>query len=792
MWSAKHVLILFVLFINCPVAPVFSQSLSSFDLSAVHLGAGPFNDAQLTDLRYILALDPDRLLVPFQREGGISTKATSYGNWENTGLDGHIGGHYLSALSLMYASTGHPETKRRLDYMIDKIAECQNKSDDGYVGGIPGGRAAWKEIHDGKINAGSFSLNGKWVPLYNIHKLFAGLYDAYILGKNDKAKTVFLKLCDWFVVLTSPLSEKQFQEMLRSEHGGMNEVFAFAFELTRDKKYLDIARKLSHRTILNPLLSKRDSLTGLHANTQIPKVVGFQTIAKASDDTAWSAAASFFWHTVVEKRTVSIGGNSVREHFHPSNDFGPMIESNQGPETCNTYNMLRLSKALFLSNPDLAYLDYYERALYNHILSSQHPSRGGFVYFTPMRPRHYRVYSNPQESFWCCVGSGLENHGKYGELIYAHSEKDLFVNLFIPSTLDWKERDIQVRQETRFPFQEASTLILNLKRPSRFVLNIRHPSWVRSGELKISVNGTIAVTSSKPGTFVPVARKWRNGDVVSISLPMHTEVEYLPDGSSWASFVHGPIVLAAATDTTDLKGLVSGGSRMGHVAEGKFYPVDEAPVIVKADKNFAAAVKPVENQPLTFTVSDLIYPDRYKNVKLRPFFTIHDQRYMVYWLFTSPDSLAQLQENMQRKENELQKLRRRTIDEVFAGEQQPEVEHNFRGEATETGSSNGRSWRSSVKSFSYDLKNPDKAASILRVSYGGGFNRKFEIFLNEAKLESVSLENSWDNHATTIDYEIPLAMKERFSSGTITVRFVAHENASTGQVIQVSLLKEEN
>ena len=282
------------------------QSAEPFHLSAVRLEQSDFFNAQQKDLEYILALDVDRLLVPFLREAGITTNTQSYGNWEGTGLDGHIGGHYLSALSLMHASTGDDEVKRRLDYMVAQLAKCQQMNRDGYVGGVPGGKQIWDEIRGGEIRADNFSLNGKWVPLYNIHKLYAGLYDAFTIGKNQQARSVFVSLCDWFYNLTSSFTDRQFQAMLRSEHGGLNEVFAQAAELTSDKKFLDLAKKMSHQKILRPLTARRDSLTGLHANTQIPKVIGFKKIADVSGDSSWAGAAKYFWETVVDNRSVSI------------------------------------------------------------------------------------------------------------------------------------------------------------------------------------------------------------------------------------------------------------------------------------------------------------------------------------------------------------------------------------------------------------------------------------------------------------------------------------------------------
>lgn len=771
------------------------EPLKPFSLSAVTLTESPFYKAQQTDLDYILSLDPDRLLAPFMIDAGFMPKAERYGNWENTGLDGHIGGHYLSALSLMYAATitgeqlYNKELLGRLDYMVETLAACQEKNGNGYVGGIPGGQPMWKEIAEGKIKAGSFSLNDKWVPLYNIHKLFAGLRDAYEIAGNKKAKEVLVKLTDWFAGVTANLSDEQIQEMLRSEHGGMNEVLADVAAITGDKEYLVLAQRFSHKPILSPLLRQRDALTGLHANTQIPKVIGFKRIADMTGDTSWAKGAEFFWETVVKNRSVSIGGNSVREHFHPANNFSSMIESNQGPETCNTYNMLRLTKMLFLSHPDSRYMDYFERALYNHILSSQHPE-GGFVYFTPMRPRHYRVYSQPQESFWCCVGSGLENHGKYGELIYAHSENDIYVNLFIASTLNWQEKGIRLEQDTKFPFEETSSIKVSVKKHSRFRLYVRHPGWVRKGELVVKVNGKAQPVAASSSSYVSIDRVWKTGDVVTITMPMHTSVEYLPDHSSWASILHGPIVLAAATDSTDLKGLRADDSRMGHVAEGKFYPVEEAPMFVKQGE-LEAEIKPVAGQPLTFTTGTLIYPEQNRDLKLVPFFTLHDTRYMIYWQVTTPADLEKVKETLREKEQKILALEAVTVDQVVAGEQQPEVEHGFKGDGTETGTTDGRSWRMATGWFSYELKNTNKEGKVFRITYPEKErNRKFNIYLNDRLFQTVDLPASQEG-PPEVDYEIPAAFLNTTSGDRLTIKFEAHPGNSTGRIFQVRLLRSK-
>ncbi|WP_116106298.1 glycoside hydrolase family 127 protein [Lewinella sp. IMCC34191] len=768
------------------------QQLESFPLSAVSLDAGPFLRAQQTDLDYIMEMDPDRLLAPYLREAGMEPDAESYGNWENTGLDGHIGGHYISALSLMYASTWNEAVHQRLTYMLDRLQEAQEKNGNGYIGGIPNSKPLWEEIEGGDIRAGAFSLNDRWVPLYNIHKIFAGLRDAYAYAGSEQAREMLIELSDWFLATTEELSDEQMQDMLRSEHGGLNEVFADVYAYTGDEKYLDLARRLSHEVVLDPLLVREDHLTGMHANTQIPKVIGFERVAQVSGDTSWTGGADYFWRTIVEDRTVSIGGNSVREHFHPADDFSSMIASNQGPETCNTYNMLRLTKMLYLDNPSPEYIDYYERAMYNHILSSQHPE-GGFVYFTPMRPRHYRVYSQPQQGFWCCVGSGLENHGKYGELIYAHTDEDVYVNLFVASTLDWQEKGLQLRQLTDFPYQAGTEMELSLDEPSRFSLHVRHPGWVNEGDFAVTVNGEPQTVTTDEAGFVTIDREWQTGDRISVSLPMHTEAEYLPDDSPWASFVYGPVVLAAATGTEGLDGLFADDSRMGHVATGEFLPLDEAPMLVQNGGKLSSQVNALPGDSLRFSIAHAATPEGSEKILLQPFFEVHDSRYMLYWRVTDPDELQQIQEDMRREEVAMLALEAATVDEVAAGEQQPETEHDFAGQETDNGSTDeGKSWRAARGWFSYRLSNPDGEGKLLRITHeAAGPPRAFDVLIDDQVVETVRLPGSREGGTETLDIKLPEAVLKRISGDAITLKIAAGEESNTGRIYDIRLLKEE-
>lgn len=786
----KNILkITFISLLCCCLYQVTAQNkVTSFKLSDVQLLSSPFEDACETDLNYILSLNPDRLLAPYLKEAGLTPKAPYYGNWESMGLAGHIGGHYLSALSNMYATTGNKEVFRRINYMVDELEKCQIANGNGYVGGIPDGKELWEEIASGKIDAGGFSLNGGWVPWYNIHKLFAGLVDVYQRAGVEKARTVVVKLTDWCLDLTNHLDDQQMQKMLQCEQGGMNEALANIAAITGNKAYLTMAERFSHRAILNPLLQQKDELTGLHANTQIPKVIGFMRIGEISGNTEWENAASFFWETVVNHRTISIGGNSVREHFNPIDDFSTMMESREGPETCNSYNMLKLTEHLFLQRPLAKYMDYYERTVYNHILSTQNP-KGGFVYFTPVRPRHYKVYSQAQEDFWCCVGSGLENHGKYGEMIYAHQGNELLVNLFIPSVLNWKENGIELTQTTQFPYEEKTSIELKLKKKKQFTLSIRKPSWIKGNELEVSINGKNQKIKANEFSYVSITRKWKSGDKIEVNLPMQTSIEKLPDNSDWITFLHGPIVLAAATDTTDLTGMFADDSRSGHIANGPLYPIGEVPVLVGNEADLSSAIKPVSNQPLEFTISKHVYPAKYQNLTLEPFYKVQNTRYMVYWPFTTKEGLEKRKEEERISDSLKQALDKMTVDRVLPGEQQPEADHNFKEHLSEAGIHQGRHWRHSKDWFSYDLNNNSKDAKFVRITYwGADKGRQFEILVNNVLLSNVHLNGKDGNNFIDADYPLPQSLLDQ-QPKVINIKFQAEENSIAGGIFEVRLMR---
>lgn len=768
-------------------ASAFAAPLQLFPLADVRLGDSPFLDAQRTDLHYLLEMEPDRLLAPFLREAGLPLKRPSYGNWESSGLDGHLGGHYLSALALMYASTGDEEVLRRLNYFVAELKRCQERNGNGYLGGIPDGSAAWQSIAKGELHADNFSVNGRWVPWYNLHKVYAGLRDAYTYAGNADARAMLISMSDWALELTSHLSEEQMQSMLRSEHGGMNEVLADVAQMTGRKKYMDLAIRFSHQAILRPLEEGKDRLTGLHANTQIPKVIGFKRIGDITGRRDWQQAARFFWQTVHDHRTVAIGGNSVKEHFHDDKDYSSMVEEVEGPETCNTYNMLKLTELLFLGDAKGSYSDYYERALYNHILSSQRPDSGGFVYFTPMRPNHYRVYSQVDKAMWCCVGSGIESHAKYGEFIYAHRGDQLYVNLFIPSTLKWREQGVTIIQANRFPDEDRSTI--TVKGDKSFTMKIRHPEWVARGALRITINGKPVSVTAGADRYVSLQRHWRDGDKVEILLPMKTHLEQMPDKSNYYAVLHGPIVLAARTNpfAGEKLNFFADDSRMGHVAQGQVCPLESAPMLVSDAKAFMDRFKPVPGKPLTFTAPGLVQGKNVDNVTFIPFFRLHDSRYVVYWPYSTPANLASMQAKAALDEAQRLALDAQTIDQVAPGEQQPESDHFFKGEGADAGVNKGRHWRHANGWFSYDLTDKKAEARTLRLTYSTlDAGRRFDIFINGQPLAEVTLDATAPQEIYTKDYAIPPAMA---AGGKLTVKFVARQGSTAGGLYGLRLLR---
>ena len=764
--------------------------VSTFPLQEVRLLDGPFKRACDLNIRVLLQYDTDRLLAPFRKEAGLPMKAELFPNW--AGLDGHVAGHYLSALSMAYAATGDEACKERVDYMLGELKACQEANGDGYLGGIPDGKKTWDEVKAGKGRA----VSRLWAPWYNLHKMYAGLRDAWLYTGNGEARRMFLRFCDWGLGIIAPLDDEQMEGMLDTEFGGMNEVYADAYEMTGERKYLDAARRFSHKRLLDSMARRVDNLDNMHANTQVPKAVGYQRVAEVTGDTTFLAAADFFWTTVVENRSLSFGGNSRREHFPSADRCTDYVEEREGPESCNTYNMLKLTEGLFRIRPEARYADYYERAMFNHILSTQHPVHGGYVYFTSARPRHYRTYSTLNEAMWCCVGTGMENHVKYGEFIYAHTEKDVYVNLFVASQLNWKELGVCLTQETDFPASETVKLTFALDKPKRFALHFRYPSWVEAGKMFVRVNGEDWAVDANPLSYVSIGRKWKDGDVVEIFLPMRFTLEQMPNVPDYVSVLYGPVVLAARMGTEDLQGLVADDDRWGHIARGKLLPLSEAPVMVGTPEEVERRLKsmrPVEGKPLHFVCEGLFSPEKYSRLQLEPFAGIHDCRYSIYFHRMSPSAYQVEQERLARVEAERLALDQRTVDRVQPGEQQPETDHRMQAEASSTGYTDDESWRNAEDGgyFSYRLSTEGRKELVLRVRYRSGESGKcmFDILIDKQRLATEDgTESAGQSAFVNKEYRIPSALLEGKTS--VEVCFRPKSGNRTGKVFYVALLTE--
>lgn len=601
------------------------NKLTTFKLNHVRLLKSPFEHAMELDSDYMLRLDTDRLLAPYLEAAGLESKAPNYGGWESTELRGHTLGHYLSAISMMYAATGNREFKNRTNYIVQELKRAQDALGTGYIGGIPDHEQLFDSLKAGKIETENFSLNGVWSPWYNLHKAFAGLRDAYIYTGNDLALTVLTRYSDWAIDFASHLDEEQFQKMLECEFGGMNEVLADVYRLTGERKYLDLAQRFNHKAVFDPLAEGRDELRGLHANTQIPKIIGAAVQYELTGDKRLKRIVENFWDEVVNKRSYVFGGNSYREYFGELGTLHNRLGRSTA-ETCNTYNMLKLTLHLMEWYPnETKYADYYERALYNHILASQDPQTGMMAYYTSTEPGTFKVFSNPFESFWCDVGTGMEDHAKYGETIYLHSGSELQVNLFLPSELSWEEQGLTLRQETDFPNSEESRLVVNVEEPVKLAFKIRRPYWAGEG-FGVKVNGRAIKASDTSDGFVTIRRTWQDGDTVDIALPMDLHLEYMPNDNSKAAIMYGPLVLAGQLGRKYFFDPMP--ISLSNQSEYFDVPAVDVPKLNIGSRKVNEWVHPIQGESLRFVTDGVGVP---KDVTLAPFYQVNRQHYTIYW-----------------------------------------------------------------------------------------------------------------------------------------------------------------
>jgi DUF1680 family protein len=760
----------------CASSPATSPNgpvlVTPFSLHDVRLREGIFLEAQNIAVDYLLSLEPDRLLANFRKEAGLQPRAKHYGGWESRGVSGHCGGHYLSACAMAYASTGDRRFLARVNYFVAELAECQRANGNGYVAAIPEGKRVYAEVAAGNIRSAGFDLNGCWVPNYTLHKQFAGLLDAYVLCTNQQALAVARGLADWFATVHEKLTFEQMQKILAAEHGGLNESFAELYALTGKEDYLQLSRRIHHAAILDPLARREEILPGKHANTQIPKLIGLARRYELTGSASDRAAADFFWDRVVNHHSYVTGGHCDAEHFGPPDKLNNRLSDNT-TETCNVYNMLKLTRHVFGWNPDAKVADFYERALLNHIRSTQHPD-GRVIYNLTLRPGGTKVYQSKYDGFTCCVGTGMENHVKYGEGIYFKKANALYVNLFIASDLNWEEKGVKVRQETRWPFADHSTLTISCEGRKPFELRVRRPHWV-NGELTLLVNGKKVPTQLTPEGFARIDRTWRNGDRVEIQFPMGLRTESMPDNQDRVGVFYGPTLLAA---------------NLGPASDPNSTALDYVPVMVTGDRAVAQWVKPMEVNHLTFRTEGVGKP---RDVELMPFFSLHDRRYTVFLDRYTESEWAQREAQRLAELKWEQELNARTLDLLRIGEMQPERDHQVEGERTSAGEALGRKWRHATDGgwFGFTLKVASDRANDLVLTFWGGETgkRNFDVLVDGVKVGTQTL--NMNQPGKFFDVVYPLDSKLTSGKETVKVRLQAHPDNWAGGLFGARMMLRE-
>jgi hypothetical protein len=721
-------------------------------LNKVSLLDGLFKKAMEADATYLLTIEPDRLLADFRNHAGLKAKAEKYGGWETSGLAGHTLGHYLSACALQYTSTNDKRFLDKVNYIVDELALCQSPR-NGYLGAIPKEDSIWAEVQKGNIRSRGFDLNGAWSPWYTVHKIMAGLLDAYVYCNNEKALLIQTKFADWAEQILKDLTDEQIQKMLLCEYGGMNEVLANTYALTKNKKYLTLSYKFHDRRVLDSLAMGKDVLPGKHSNTQIPKLIGsircYELTGNADDKTR----ADFFWNTVVQHHTYAAGGNSNYEYFGSADQLSETLTEST-METCNTYNMLKLTRHLFALDPDANYFDYYENGLYNHILSSQNHDDGMMCYFVPLRMGGRKRFSNPFNTFTCCVGSGMENHVKYGEAIYAAgADGSLYVNLFIASELSWMENNRQLKMETSLPESNKVLISLANEKPVTYTLKLRRPKW--AGEATtILVNGEQENISADEKGYYNIKRRWRKGDKVAIEFSMSVYAVTMPDNKNRQAFFYGPVLLAGDLGTKEPD------------------PVKGIPVVVSDVTDPSKWIARDANQ-FQFASLKVGQP---QDISFRPFNQVKDQYYSVYFDLFSSDGWKEQQVKYEAEKSRLQEIERLTVDVLRMGEMQPERDHEFTGD-TYTGEGHGKKWRATRQagSMSFILKVDASKENEIQLTYWGMDNRGrvFDILVDGKPFATEDLNKYKGSQFYDIRYPVPVSLTQGKEKVTITLKAAA-------------------
>jgi len=756
-------------FSKMKVRPVVPVKAWSFNLGEVRLLNSPFRHAMSMDSAYLLLIKPDRLLYRFHQHAGLPVKDSIYGGWEKDGISGHTLGHYLSACAMMVASTGNKEFKKRVDYIVSELRRCQLARKTGYVGAVPNEDTIFAQVARGDIRSAGFDLNGGWVPWYTLHKVLAGLLDAYLYCENKTALDISVGIADWTATIVNGLTEPQRLKMLNCEHGGINEALANIYAITGNKKYLLLSQKFHDEFVLGSLAKRIDPMPGKHSNTNVPKAIGCARRYELTGSETDKTIASFFWETMVNHHSYVIGGNSNYEYCGKPDSLSERL-SDATCETCNTYNMLKLTRHLFAWEPSGLLMDYYERALYNHILASQNPENGMMTYFVPLRMGTQKQFSDSFNTFTCCVGSGIENHSKYAEQIYSNDGKDvLFVNLFIPSVLNWKEKGLVVTQETSFPESNlVSISLVNTKR-TPLILKIRKPVW--SNNMLVKMNGRNLNKVAGEDGYLTIVSPVKGVNKLSIKFDMDLYTESMPDNPNRIAFKYGPLVLA------------------GQLGKTMPDPVYGTPVLLTDNKNIHDWVLPAA-QPLQFEIKGVAKP---MDITLVPFYKIYNQFYSVYWDYFTNADWSGRQAAYEAEKKAAQELEERTIDHFRIGEMQPERDHHLAAsEKSYVSDALGRMGREARGGnyFSFEMKIiPGIKNSLLLTYIGDDRGRMFDILVDGVKLAT----EEWNGGKTGKFYnkEFPLPEEMLKGKNNITLRIEANHNRTAGRIFGVRIIKEK-
>ncbi|WP_447642545.1 MULTISPECIES: beta-L-arabinofuranosidase domain-containing protein [Chitinophagaceae] len=755
------------------IKPAISLKAYAFDVSQVALSPGtPYYEAMKANTGYLLSLEPNRLLARFYQNAHLSKKGEQYGGWESDGLSGHSLGHYLSAISLQYASSHQQEFKNRVDYIVSELARCQEARKTGYVGAIPKEDSIFGLVQKGIVHSGGFDLNGGWSPWYTVHKVMAGLVDAYLYTGNRQALRVVQGMADWTGQTIGGLSDSLMQQMMKCEYGGMNDVLAMIYAITGEKKYLDLSYRWLDDFVMLPLSERKDALQNKHSNTNIPKGLGAADQYIFGGNNRDSIIAQYMQRTIVAHHTYANGGNGNYEYFGDEDKLSSRL-SDDNSETCATYNMLKLTAAIFSWNPQANLGDYYERASVNGILGSQNRETAMFCYFVPLRMGGQKEFSDSTNTFTCCVGTGMENHTKYTQAIYFQSSdsKSLYINQFIPSVLDWKERKTKLSITNGILSSDTVTISIDPEKTTAFALKLRKPSWADINDVQLIVNSRPIIVNMDETGYINYTKKWRKGDKVVYILKRKLRAEHLADNAKRNAIYYGPVLLAGQLGNTNPD------------------PVQGVPVIISEDDNVSNWLTPKNVQGLTFHTTKVTEPVQ---VDAQPFYATDKGHYNVYWdKFTAAEWEQRKAEYIAEKEHE-KEIEARTIDLFRIGEMQPERDHTL----TTTGNSyvseafgkHGREARAGG-SLVFTMKVDSQQSNALLINYiGADKARIFDILVDgKLLLTETTRSDLQEDKFYEKEYAIPVGMTK--GKKQVTISILANKGRTAGRVFEIRTVK---